>query len=371
MILRRKNLNILILLCSTLFISWGNVGHRIINENAARSFPQEIDFLLYWANGLAEHGSDADYRKGSDASEENKHYIDIDNFPEFNSAGKIAQDFDSLAAIHGYDFLMQQGILPWAIVETADSLTAAFSRHQWDKALLLAADLGHYIGDAHMPLHITRNYNGQFSSQNGVHSRFESKMIEKYDNDIFFESDSAAFIPNISGYVFNMIYDNYVYVDSVLLADRIATALAGNTWDNNYYAKCWQLSKSFTIQLFESASNRLASLIYTCWINAGSPNPTTNAFTLNEPVKDFVLNQNYPNPFNSLTNICFELELVSDISIALYNSTGQMIEEIFKGVREPGRHVISWNSVNASTGVYIIRMEAGNYVGTRKCMIIK
>jgi hypothetical protein len=78
-----------------------------MNRNATLSFPVEIEFLFYWADGLAEHGSDADSRKGSDPSESNKHYIDIDNFPEFISAGRIAQDFDSLIAIHGYDFVMQ------------------------------------------------------------------------------------------------------------------------------------------------------------------------------------------------------------------------------------------------------------------------
>lgn len=145
---KNKCFKILILLCSTIFISWGNVGHRIINGNTTLSFPQEIDFLLYWADGLVEHGSDADYRKGSDPSEENKHYIDIDNFPEFIYAGRIAQDFDSLVTIHGYDFHMQQGILPWAIIETTDSSTADLRNKQWDGAMLWIADLGHYVGDA-------------------------------------------------------------------------------------------------------------------------------------------------------------------------------------------------------------------------------
>ena len=192
-----------------MFISWGNVGHRIINRNATLSFPAKIDFLLYWADGLADHGSDADYRKGSDPTEANKHYIDIDNFPEFISNGQISQNFDSLIAMHGVDFLMQQGILPWAILETIDSLTAAFESYRWDGAMLFAADLGHYIGDAHMPFHLTRNYNGQYTNQTGVHSRYESRMIEKYDQEIFYDGDSVAYISDIAYFVFNMIYDNY------------------------------------------------------------------------------------------------------------------------------------------------------------------
>lgn len=154
--LKQKKLYVLVILCSWIFISWGDVGHRIINKKIVLSFPPEINFLIFWADSLAVHGSDADYRKSSDPGEANKHYIDIDNYPEFIASGQISQDFDSLVAIHGYDFVIQQGILSWAILETIDSLQAAFENNRWHKAMLFAADLGHYVGDAHTPLHITR-----------------------------------------------------------------------------------------------------------------------------------------------------------------------------------------------------------------------
>ena len=369
--MKRKTVSLIVILCSMIFISWGNVGHRIINGKSTLSFPPDMGFLLYWTDGLVQHGSDADYRKSSDPSEENKHYIDIDNFPEFISTGQLPQDFNSLVAIHGYDFMMQQGILPWAIIETADSLTAAFRNYQWDRAMLLAADLGHYVGDAHMPLHITKNYNGQYSNQNGVHSRYESALIDRYYQEIVYNGNSAAYIPDVSNYVFNMIYANYVYVDSVLIADRNATAFAGNSWSDDYYNKFWQLSKSFTIQLFNSASNKLASLICTCWINAGSPNQNTNALNNDKPVHDFVLHQNYPNPFNSQTSISFEVEQPTEISIAIFNLKGQMVAEIFEGMKEPGYYAINWDAGNVSAGTYIIKMEAGGFVGIKKCLVLK
>jgi hypothetical protein len=310
--LKKKSFVVIVLFSSILFIDWGNVGHRIINGNSMLSFPEEIDFLISWANGLAEHASDAYKRKSSEPNEETKHYIDIDNFPEFVTTLMIPQEFDSIIAKYGYNFVMDQGILPWAIIETADSLTAAFRNKQWDRAMLLAADLGHYIGDAFTPLHITRNYNGQYSNQGGVHSRYESKLIERFDHEIYYAGDSVIYITNISDYAFNMIYENYIYVDSALIADRIATAFAVNTESDDYYTKFWQLLKSFTIHLFEGASNKLASLIYTCWIDAGSPNPTTNV-ALNKPMQDFVLYQNYPNPFNSQNNVTFELEKKTNV----------------------------------------------------------
>ena len=77
-------------------------------------------------------------------------------------------------------FVIDQGVLPWATQITYDSLVNCFTRFDWAKAVLFASDLGHYVGDAHNPLHITRNYNGQYSGNYGVHSRYESGMINAF-----------------------------------------------------------------------------------------------------------------------------------------------------------------------------------------------
>ena len=235
----------------------------------------------------------------------------------------------------------------------------------------MAADLGHYVGDAHMPLHITRNYNGQYTNQSGVHSRYESRMIDKYDDQFFYGGDSVAYVTDISDYVFNMIYENYVSVDSVLIADKAAAAYAGSTSSNDYYARYWELSGQFTIRLFASASNKMAELIYTCWVDAGSPDPRNNIYEKQKPINNFVLYQNYPNPFNSQTNIAFELKKQAEISISIYNLNGQMVAEILKGIREPGCYSMNWDAANISAGMYIIKMEAGNIIGMKKCLILK
>ncbi len=145
---------LIILICSTFFIGWGWIGHSIINFNTILSALPEMDFFEYWADSLAVHASDADYRKQIDPNEGPRHYIDIDNYPEFLETGGINQNFDSLVAIHGYNFVMAQGILPWAILRRIDSLQTAFENGEWRDAMLHASNLGHYIGDGHMPLYI-------------------------------------------------------------------------------------------------------------------------------------------------------------------------------------------------------------------------
>jgi flagellar hook assembly protein FlgD len=86
---------------------------------------------------------------------------------------------------------------------------------------------------------------------------------------------------------------------------------------------------------------------------------------------DFKLSQNYPNPFNSQTSISFELEQKADVSIRIFNLNGQMVTEIFKGMKEPGYHTVNWDAGNMSAGMYIIKMEAENLVAIKKCLLLK
>lgn len=368
---KMKILHLLIFSAATLGYGWGGTGHRIINGSAAFSFPPEMAFLGSWSTGLAEHGSDADFRKGSDPAEENKHYIDIDAFPEFLAAGRIEQDFDSLAALHGREFLMEQGILPWAIIAATDALTQALQNRQWDKALLLAADLGHYIGDAHNPLHITRNYNGQYSTQQGVHSRYESKMLDRYANELICCGDRGVYITRIADYTFRMIYSNYACVDSVLLADRNAALRAGNTWNDAYYASLWQDAQSFTVPLLDSAASRLASLIYTCWINAGSPRPTSLALTHPAAAPGYSLGLNYPNPFNPATTLTFTLAAAGRVRIEILNLLGEQVALLRDEWQPQGGHEVTWHPQGLPGGVYICRIRAGAFQATRAMQLIQ
>ncbi len=361
---------LIILFCSAVFISWGWVGHSIINYNTIISALPEMEFFNYWADSLAEHASDADYRKQLDPNEAPRHYIDIDNYPEFIESGMIHQNFDSLLVIYGYDFVMTQGVLPWAILRKIDSLQTAFEYGAWHEAMLHASDLGHYIADSHMPLHLTRNYNGQYTNQFGIHSRYESNMIGRYTDQIIYEGDTIKYIDNLSDYVFNTIYDNYVYLDSVLNADSIATAFVGNTTDDLYFEKLWELTKQFTIKLFKYASYKLACLVYTAWVNAGSP-VTGGIVGNNSNVVNYELSQNYPNPFNPNTSIKFIVSEQSFIELKVYSSLGESVTTIIAETLEAGDYSISWNAADFPSGIYYYRLQARDYVETKKMVLMK
>jgi hypothetical protein len=369
-LLKSKILLFLVPILSFVFLGWGYIGHSIINYNTILTILPEMSFFEYWADSLAAHGSDADDRKSIDPDEGPKHYIDIDNYPEFIATGTIPQNFDSINALHGYSFVIEQGILPWAILNTTDSLQAAFENDNMHKAMLLAADLGHYIGDAHMPLHITRNYNGQYTGQYGVHSRYESNLIQRFQDQIIYSGDSLQYINNLPDFIFNMIYDNYLYVDSVLAADAAAKVFAGNNNSTTYYNKFWELSKNFTIGLFKKASYSLTCVIYTAWINGGG-SPSGISESNNNLLSDFNLNQNYPNPFNPSTKISWQSSVGSWQTLKVFDVLGKEVATLVDEYRNAGIYEVEFNALYMPSGVYFYQIKAGGFVETNKMLLLK
>ncbi|MCX6169635.1 MAG: T9SS type A sorting domain-containing protein [Ignavibacteriales bacterium] len=373
--MKNKYTTLLLVIVSLLFVGWGAVGHKIINIKTVISFPAQMNQFFSWSSILAQHASDADNRKDNDPNESPKHFIDIDEYSEFNSTHTIPQDYYSLTAKYGNTFVMDNGILPWAIIATFDSLKAQFSRKDFNRAQLTAADLGHYVGDSHMPLHITKNYNGQLSGQSGVHSRYESTLIGNYQNLIQYTPDSAKYVTTVRDFVFSYIYENYKCVDSVLSADKSAKSFAGGSTSNSiYYQKLWDLTGNFTIRLFSEASSRLASLIYTAWVDAGSPDPSATkvANTKDLPL-NFVLYQNYPNPFNPSTVISYQLSAFSHVQLKVYDMLGREVALLVDKEQEPGNYnsQFSIRHFQLPSGVYFYQLKAGNFIQTKKMILLK
>ena len=85
----------------------------------------------------------------------------------------------------------------------------------------------------------------------------------------------------------------------------------------------------------------------------------------------FVLYQNYPNPFNPSTTIRYELPKESIVSLKIYNLLGQEVATLVNESKQPGRYQVQWNAQGLSSGVYFYRLQAGEYVETRKLMLLK
>lgn len=353
-----------------MLISWGGAGHYKISYASGLSFNAQMAQFNSWVSVLAEHASDADDRKSWDPNEGPKHYIDIDNYNEFLTQGRIPQTLDSAIAVHGAAFVYDQGILPWATLVTYDSLKNCFQRSDWAKAVLFAADLGHYVADGHMPLHITRNYNGQYSGNSGIHSRFESTMINAYVSQITYPGSDIAEIENVNQYIFDYLYVNYTYGDSVIAADDYAKALAGNTNSSTYKQALWDKSKGFTTTLFKNASHALTELIFTAWVQAGSPQMEASAVSPVDPENSLFLGQNIPNPFKNSTNINYKIPKNAEVLLQVFDLSGKHIATLADGQKAAGNYSIAWNPENLKPGVYYLTLKSREIFEVKKMVVL-
>ena len=91
---------------------------------------------------------------------------------------------------------------------------------------------------------------------------------------------------------------------------------------------------------------------------------------------DFNLYQNYPNPFNPSTNIKFDVKQRGLVTIKIYDMLGKEVTTLVNEILEPGNKVVTWegvdgNGLNVSSGVYFYKMVSGNYVSSRKMVLVK
>jgi hypothetical protein len=85
----------------------------------------------------------------------------------------------------------------------------------------------------------------------------------------------------------------------------------------------------------------------------------------------FALFQNYPNPFNPSTKIRYELPAQVRVTLTVYNVLGQQVAELVNGEQAPGRYEIQLNAQTFASGIYMYRLQAGDFVQTRKLLLIK
>ena len=79
----------------------------------------------------------------------------------------------------------------------------------------------------------------------------------------------------------------------------------------------------------------------------------------------------YPNPFNPTTKISFTLPVQRDVTISIYNLQGSEVTSLVNGNIEAGYHSVQWNARNYSSGVYFIKIFAGDYQNTQKLVLLK
>lgn len=353
---------------------WGNAGHRFINARAVYHLPGQMQLFIMDSAVFAQHASDADSRKSFDTSEGQKHFIDIDDYPEYQN---LPHGYDSVVAVYGAGRVWNNGILPWATVVTYDSLVARLTRADWSGAVLTASDLGHYVGDGHQPLHDTKNYDGYAPQKTGIHSRYETQMLGSsyYGNALVIRPDSSHYVADRLDFVFEYILRGTSLADSVLHGDTYAKAHSG--WNGSgsapaaYYDALWSYVGGMTLDQMQGATVRLADLWYSAWIDAGLIVPAGIAAGPSDVPGDFSLDQNFPNPFNPTTIISYMLPVGGTVRLTVFAIDGREVAMLVDGNESPGQHTVTFNGSGLASGVYLCELRLGRFSQVRKLLLLR
>ncbi len=201
-------------------------------------------------------------------------------------------DFISNPTRSNYNLLIidkysPHGILPYALPQVYRRLVNAFKEKNISKIIKLSADIGHYIGDAHVPLHTTKNYNGQLTNQDGIHAFWESRIPELFaETEFDFIVGQATYIDNISDYVWRIIEKSHSHVDSVLAIEKRISQTVPKDQQYCYEQRlgavtklpCYDYAKLYNVQLdnqveerFRSCILAIGSIWMSAWTDAGQP----------------------------------------------------------------------------------------------------
>jgi hypothetical protein len=247
---------------------WGQNGERLITNKAIDTLPEEI---LPWFEGnrqfIVQHVTDPDELKNP--ADAHNDFIQLDHFGPFPFTA-LPRSYTAAVSKYSRHTLETYGLLPWQIGVSSKKLTDDFRAHNWEEARLHAAVLAHYVADAHDPFDTTVNFDGRLSGQSGVHARFESGLVDRYQLFFFVKPNDAAFIHDPTDHAFEMALSAHSWLENILLADSRAHAgLAGYT--DEYYDRFYAQAGAVLVRQLADASTDVGSYWMTAWINAGRP----------------------------------------------------------------------------------------------------
>ncbi len=269
--------------------SWGFYGHRRINRMAVFTLPPEmVGFYKKNIEFVTAHAVDPDKRRYASKNEAPRHYIDIDHYAK---AGGNPFDimprywFDAVEKFTE-DTLQAYGIVPWHVARMTNWLTKAFESRDVNRILSTSADIGHYIADAHVPLHTTENYNGQLTDQKGIHGLWESRIPELTADEYDYLVGRAEYIDKPIHAIWDVVEESHSYLDSVFFIEKDLTQKIPSDQKYAFETRGKSTVRQYSQQFALAYTNRMGDMVegrmrkaivmigciwYTAWVNAGQP----------------------------------------------------------------------------------------------------
>lgn len=291
---------------------WGFFAHQKINYYAVFLLPPEM-MVLYKPNieFITEHAVDPDKRRYMIAAEGPRHYIDIDVYGKY-PFDSLPRKWEDAVAKFSEARLIENGIVPWWVQTMQRRLVNAFKEKDQSKILKLSAEIGHYIADAHVPLHASSNHNGQLTGQQGIHGFWESRVPELLaDKEWSFFIGKAEYIKNPGDFIWKRVLESASEADTVLkyekqLSEKFSpdkkfafenrNGKIVRQYSSAYSLAYNQMLKGMIEARMRSSIYAVASFWYTAWVDAGQPDLTklSNKTFSEQDLKEFdLLNQSW------------------------------------------------------------------------------
>lgn len=246
--------------------------------------PEMIGFFKANINYIEEASVNPDRRRFSSPDEAPRHYIDLDHYGD-SAMSFMPRFWNDAVAKYSEDTLKAYGIVPWHINRMYYSLRDAFYLRDPARILRLSAEIGHYIGDAHVPLHTTENYNGQMTGQEGIHAFWESRLPEMFSDDFNFFVGKASYISNPQLAAWEAVGQSHAAVDSVLMEEKKLSERMGDrrySFETKGRQTAKVYSRAYSIAYYKlldgmverrmcAAIKMTGDLWYSAWVDAGQP----------------------------------------------------------------------------------------------------
>src|SRR6185436_6401136 len=270
---------VLVLLPSPAF-AWGFTAHRLIMRRAIELLPPEIKpFFLEHRDVLVTRTIDPDMWRTIGWDDDPSHFLNLDT-PEFGAPpdfNALPRDYTAALQKFGVAVMERGGTLPWREAEMFGNLQRAFrdigeaNPFQLERIFVFAGAASHYIQDATQPLHASVNYDGVATGQRGVHSRFETQLLERVESKLTLTPGPLRPVPSPRDLAFDTLLASYQKVDALLKADKDAVG-ARDYYDDAYFEAFYARVQPIVDAQLSLAVTLTASIITSAWEQAGRPN---------------------------------------------------------------------------------------------------
>ncbi|MFH6984850.1 zinc dependent phospholipase C family protein [Marinoscillum sp. 108] len=277
---------LIVLLGAIVSSSWGFFSHQKINRVAVFTLPIEMmGFYKYHIQYITEKAINPDKRRYIMKEEAARHYIDLDVYGD-SALYNMPRYWNDAVAMYTEDTLQAYGIVPWHINLVKYQLTQAFLNRDADRILRYSVDLGHYIGDAHVPLHTTENYNGQLTGQLGIHGFWESRLPEVFFEHYDLFTGKAEYIKNTQLEAWKAVESSHLALDSVLRFEKLLTlrypedkkysyeergATTVRVYSYDFSRDYHEMLNGMVERQMKRAIKMVGDFWFTAWVDGGQP----------------------------------------------------------------------------------------------------